>query len=246
MSDSCFQLKGSVVSIIVLELHSFTADVFTKQLQEKIQQAPHFFQDSPIVIHLEKVIEHHDIDLLLLLEVCRHNGLQPMAFRAVPEHLKASAQQTGLVILPASNRNDTQLGTVKPEHSSEPEVVVKTVVQTVVEEKVTHRPSKIISRPVRSGQQIYAENADLVILTSVSEGAEVIADGNIHIYGTLRGRALAGVKGDTDARVFCQNLSAELVSIAGNFALSDRLREQHWQQAVHIQLDGDNLDITAL
>lgn len=252
MNDLCFQLKGSVVSIIVLELYQFIPDQFSQQLQQKIDQAPQFFQNSPVVISLEKLNDNNIDDFGPLLALCREFNMQPMAFRAVPDALLDVVKKTGLALLPASARADTDIKPVPaaPQpiaEKNEPEVVVKTVVETVVEEKRVRNPSKIITRPVRSGQQVYAEGADLVILAQVSEGAEVIADGDIHIYGTLRGRALAGVKGNTQARIFCQNLSAELVAIAGNFILSDSLREkQQWQQAAHIHLDGDDLHVSTL
>lgn len=250
MNDHCFQLKGSVVSIIVLELYRVDIEAFTEQLQQKVAQAPQFFQNSPVVIHLEKLEEDHIPDFTQLLEICRQFEMQPMAFRAVPDHLLSLIKETGLPILPVTNRSDNELKSQQPApepKAQEPEVVVKTVVETVVEEKVIRRPSKVITRPVRSGQQVYAENSDLIIMAQVSEGAEVIADGDIHIYGTLRGRALAGVKGNTEARIFCQNLSAELVAIAGNFILSDSLRnKQQWQQPAHIHLDGDDLHVAAL
>ena len=240
MNDVCFQLKGSVVSIIVLELYNFSAEQFASQLREKVEQAPQFFQQSPVVISLEKLAEDHTPDLAAMLELCREFQLQPMALRGTPEHLLDAARQTGLTLLPTQSRSDTPLRTTS--ESNQPEVVVK----TVVEEKLVRRPSKVVTRPVRSGQQVYAEGGDLIVLSQVSEGAEVLADGDIHIYGTLRGRALAGVKGDTKANIFCQNLSAELVAIAGNFMLSDALQKQLWQQSAHIHLEGETLNVTPL
>ena len=96
----------------------------------------------------------------------------------------------------------------------------------------------VIDQPVRSGQQIYSRG-DLIVLAPVSTGAELLAEGHIHVYNTLRGRALAGVRGDQSARIFCQKLDAELVSIAGIYRVAEDLPEQHRKQAVHITLDGD-------
>jgi septum site-determining protein MinC len=104
----------------------------------------------------------------------------------------------------------------------------------------------VVHRPVRSGQQTYAEGADLILLTQVSEGAEVLADGHIHVYGALRGRALAGVRGDETARIFCQSLEAELVSIAGNFLLQDGFPPELLKKPVQIYLDGESLRIELL
>ena len=240
MNDTCFQLKGSAVSIIVLELYQYTETSFSQQLRDKVAQAPQFFQQSPVVISLEKLADDCTPDFSSLLEICREFHLQPLALRGVPQPLLEAARATGLAIVPSTQRSDSPLDTGR--ESSQAEVVVK----KVVEEKLVRRPSKVITRPVRSGQQVYAEGGDLVVMAPVSEGAEVLADGDIHIYGTLRGRALAGVKGDTQANIFCQNLSAELVAIAGNFILSDSLQKQRWQQSAHIYLDGDSLHVTAL
>lgn len=109
------------------------------------------------------------------------------------------------------------------------------------------RPTKLVTAPVRGGVQIYAAGGDLIVLAPVSPGAELLADGNIHVYGPMRGRALAGVKGDTSARIFCQQLGAELVSIAGNYKVAEDLRRSpQWGQAVHVSLSGDVLNITRL
>ncbi|MGL4717145.1 MAG: septum site-determining protein MinC, partial [Aeromonas sp.] len=104
-------------------------------------------------------------------------------------------------------------------------------------------PSKVHVGPVRSGQQIYAAGTSLVVLGSVSPGAEVLADDSIHIYGTLRGRAIAGARGNSQARIYCQQLQAELLSIAGTFQLSDALPAGLIQQPVHIRLDNEQLRI---
>ncbi|HCP03453.1 MAG TPA: septum site-determining protein MinC, partial [Pseudomonas sp.] len=105
---------------------------------------------------------------------------------------------------------------------------------------------KIITEPVRGGQQVYARGGDLIVMAPVSAGAELLADGHIHVYGPLRGRALAGVQGNQEARIFCQSLEAELVSIAGQYKVAEDLRKQQWKQAVQISLEGDSLKISGL
>jgi septum site-determining protein MinC len=107
-------------------------------------------------------------------------------------------------------------------------------------------PARIISQPVRSGQQVFAAEGDLVILAPVQPGAEVMAAGNIHVYGPLRGRALAGVNGDENARIFCQSLEAELVSIAGHYKISEDLQGSGWKSAVQLQLRDDLMVVTPL
>lgn len=104
----------------------------------------------------------------------------------------------------------------------------------------------MIRTPVRSGQQIYAKDGDLVILSHVSAGAEVIADGSIHIYGTLRGRAIAGASGQREARIICHDLQAELISIAGRYWLSDQIESQFWQQRVMLSMTDESLYLETL
>lgn len=240
-----FQLKGSVVTAIVLELHQYTPQTFARELQVKVQQAPALFDQSALVINLEKFDADFDsINFITLLEQCRNAGLQPIAFRGGDENLGAAIRATGLAWLPRSgarHKDKVLTNTVAP--SPNTERAAETIIETVVEERLVHRPSKVITRPVRSGQQFYAEGADLIVLAQVGEGAEVLADGHIHVYGALRGRALAGVNGDKSARIFCHSLEAELVSIAGTFMLSDELRETSWKLPCHTELSDDKLAI---
>lgn len=245
MSDVDFQLKGSTVTVVVLEVIRYRPNDFPAQLSEKIQQAPQFFQDSPVLISLEKLADDNgSIDFSLLIQQCRDVSLQPIAFKGVKEAFKAAVVETGLASLPDTNTRAkvNELNTPESVAGDESQVVIR----TVTEEKLIQRPSKVVTRPVRSGQQIYAEGADLIVLSQVSEGAEVIADGHIHVYGALRGRALAGVKGDTQARVFCQKMEAEIISVAGSFLLSESLPEALSKQATQAYLDGDTLRLEAL
>ncbi|GAA6152482.1 septum site-determining protein MinC [Pseudoteredinibacter isoporae] len=276
-SEVCFQLKGSNITSIVLEVKQYPSTEFLSQLQDKVSQAPQLFADSAVVISLEKFTsENTPVDFKPLIADCFEAGLHPMAFRSVGETLLDSVRTTGLPALPGAARSgsvqaheedNTPVADVTPSGDGEQvempldtpaesetdvsesrEVQVKTVIETRVEiqEKLVHRKAKIIERPVRGGQQIYAEGCDLIVLAQVSEGAEVLADGNIHIYAPLRGRALAGVKGDSNARIFCQQLEAELVSVAGIFILSDELKDKAWKQAAHIQLKDERLTIAQI
>lgn len=241
-SDACFQIKGSNVTSIILELTEYPSPQFATQLTEKVSQAPALFQQSAIVISLEKLASTAlFVNLNALIAECQQAGLQPMAFKGGDDSFGDTVKETGLPWLPSGSGRNQPLMV-----RSEPEKVVETVVETVVEERLVHRPSKVIDRPVRGGQQIYAEGADLIVLAQVSEGAEVLADGHIHIYAPLRGRALAGVKGDQTARIFCQQLEAELVSVAGTFKLSDDLRDSSWKQPAQIYIENDTLKVVPL
>ncbi len=247
MNQLSFQLKGSVVTAIVLELYRYSRADFSAELEAKVRQAPMFFHQTPVVISLEKLEANApSIDFTDLIALCRDFGLRPMAFKGAPAGLGEELQATGLVLIPAGQGGRATVPETAPAPvpavAPEPEVVVR----TVVEEKLVHRPSKIITRPIRSGQQVYAEGSDLIVMAAVSEGAEILADGHIHVYGPLRGRALAGVRGDAQARIFCQSLEAELVSVAGNFKLSDSLRELAWKAPAQVYLLDDTLHVGAL
>lgn len=250
MIDVNFQLKGSAITVVVLAIIHYEPKSLAAELKEKIVQAPQFFNNSPVLINLDRLENPENLKKLGdLLVICRELDLQPLGFSGVPEVLLAAVNDTGLAVLPTPSERALKL----PKQEAGPatvemvvERVVETVIETVIEERLVQRQSKVITRPVRSGQQIYAEGADLIVLAQVSEGAEVLADGHIHIYGTLRGRALAGVKGDETARIFCQQMEAELVSVAGNFVLQDSLPKELLKKPVQVSLKGEKVIVEAL
>ncbi len=247
MIDVSFQLKGSALTVVVLALIDYNPKTLAAELKEKIDQAPHFFDNSPVLISLEKLENPEKCTALIknaapLVQICRSLNLQPLGFTSVPEVLLASVQATGLAVL--SKPSERALKIPIQESAKTLEAVIEE--RVVIEERLVQRVSKVITRPVRSGQQIYAEGADLIVLAQVSEGAEVLADGHIHIYGSLRGRALAGVKGDVGARIFCQQFEAELVAIAGNFVLQEALPKELFKKSAQISLDGEKVIVEAL
>jgi len=248
MIDVNFQLKGSAVTVVILAISHYQPETLGAELKEKIDQAPQFFANSPVLINLDRLENPEALtDLSELLTICRQLELQPLGFTGVPEVLLASVNATGLARLPTPSERALKLPKKIDEATAETsERVVETVVERVVEERLVQRQSRLVTRPVRSGQQIYAEGADLIVLAQVSEGAEVLADGNIHVYGTLRGRALAGVRGDESARIFCQQLEAELVSIAGNFVLQDALPTELLKKPAQISLSGPKVLVEPL
>lgn len=235
--DPVFQLKGSMLAITVMELAHNDLERLDQQLAEKVAQAPAFFSNTPLVLALDKLPEDEgQLDLAALMTLCRQHGLRTLAVRASREDDIAAASELDLPVLPPSGARERVLdptaGAAKqPEKPAEPEV----------------KPSKIITSPVRGGQQVYAQGGDLIVLAPVSAGAELLADGNIHVYAPMRGRALAGIKGNEQARIFCQQMGAELLSIAGHYKTAEDLRrEPLWGQAVHVSLSGDVLNITRL
>ncbi|MDP3846534.1 MAG: septum site-determining protein MinC [Pseudomonas sp.] len=233
--DPVFQLKGSMLAITVLELTHNDLERLDRQLASKVSQAPNFFSNTPLVLALDKLPDGEgDLDLSELMTICRQHGLSTLAIRASRAEDIAAAQAIALPVLPPSGARERPIelaGAKEPEKPPEPQL----------------QPSKIITTPIRGGQQVYAQGGDLIVLAPVSAGAELLADGNIHVYGPMRGRALAGIKGDRSARIFCQQLGAELLSIAGHYKVAEDLRRDPlWSEPVQVSLSGDVLNITRL
>ena len=234
-TEASFKLKGSRVTMTILELYRYDYQSFNATLATAINSAPDFFNQTPVILSLEKCDQHGFIDFIELGELCREYGLVPVAIRGGSEEQTLAANVAGLPMLPAASVSG---------RSSES--AAETVTVREVEVQVPVSANKLITTPIRSGQQVYAPGGDLVVLAPVSAGAEILADGNIHVYGPLRGRALAGVKGDTEARIFCQSLEAELISIAGNYKVNEDLQKEHWKEGIQARLEGDQLVITPL
>ncbi len=225
----CLQLKGSLLTLTVLELRHYEFEQFNKELAQLVKQAPNFFSQTPVVLSLEKFISTEiPMDFIEVVQICQEYGLHPVAIKGGNEEQQMAAIMAGLPRMPSSGKNK----------SAEDSIPI------IAPENYIH--SKIIRHPIRSGQQIYAAQSDLIVLGPVSAGAEILADGNIHVYGPLRGRALAGVKGDTQSFIFCHKLEAELLSIAGHYKVSEDLRDQHWGEAISASLNGNQLSITKI
>lgn len=226
-----FQIKGSMVTLTTLELISHQLEQLDQQLADRIAQAPNFFNETPIILAIDKRQDPATaLDLPAVLNVFKKHQLHIMALRAEREHDIQAAQAINLPVLPPSMAKERPAAS--PKAPAGPTGLL---------------PAKIIHSPVRSGQQIYAKNSDLIVLAAVSAGAELLADGHIHVYGPLRGRALAGVNGNEQARIFCQQLGAELVSIAGQYKIAEDLRRiPTWGAASQIYLQDQQMVIQAM
>mgnify|MGYP000334779257 FL=1 len=205
IQTQAFKLKGRLYTFTVLQVLNTEGELFAQQLADTVVRAPKLFDRTPVVFDLSSV-QHLEFDLQALLQAAREHGMIPVAIQGGSSLHDTLAQCQGLAVLHASTTQD------KP----------------IIERSIEHAPveqakTKLLTTPVRSGQQFVAKGADLIVTSSVSHGAELLADGSIHVYGALRGRALAGISGDKEARIFCQSLEAELVSIAGFYRLSDAI-----------------------
>jgi len=224
--ESKILLKGGMFTLTTIQLINNDLDDLYHQLDEKIKQAPNFFHYAPIILDVHRVPQQERLELSSLIFQLKNKKLIPIGLKGALKELKETAIQVGLAIFSDGKVPTTEETTSST--SSDPK---------------RHTPSKLVTQPVRSGQQIYVPGGDLIVCGPVSNGAELLADGHIHVYGSMRGRALAGVMGDKDAMIFCSSLEAELISIAGQYRLSDDLKDASWKQSVCIQLQEDRLHI---
>ena len=240
-NSKAFQLKGSLFTLTILQLYSFDVDLFKQQLTETIEKAPNFFENAPIVIDLHRLQNIQcPIDFAGLIEAIKQHGMLPVGTLGGSHAQQQQAIDAGLGTFPAQYA-------IKKPAEEKPQTDHKDNTKPREETKESVKSTtKIITQPVRSGQQIYANGSDLIVLSSVGHGAELIADGNIHVYGVLRGRALAGVSGDTTARIFCHKLDAELVSIAGLYQLSEKFSEKYPQEHLQIFMKDKKLHISSI
>ena len=190
------ELKGRIASLTRLRLLDPDLSKVRSHLEDLARRMPDAVRGMPVVVEADFVP-----DLGALCVLLRAVGMQPLA---VAEGVLAEAgRAAGLAVLPDEGKARAKAAAATP---------------------AARRPARIVDAPVRSGQQIYAEGTDLVVMAPVSPGAEVIADGCVHAYAALRGRAIAGAKGDETARVFCRKFEAELVAVAGVYAVAEQMQ----------------------
>ena len=238
--QTMFQLKGGLYTLTAIQILNTQLNQLAEQLDSKIAQAPKFFLNAPVVIDLQKVNRSSQkIDFNQLKEILLSKTLVPVGVRGGNTEQHSAATQAGFALLQDGNKDREILGPNPEilEAGKEAGATLKVKLET------EGSNTKVITEPVRSGQQIYVREGDLIVLAPVSHGAELLADGHIHVYGPLRGRALAGVTGDTRAHIFCQSLEAELVSIAGQYKISEDIEQSAWRQSVDIALIAGRLHI---
>jgi septum site-determining protein MinC len=233
-------IQGAVFTMMVVRMEDPHNPDFAVELGRQIALSPRFFDQAPVVLDIKGSLAFMDPtefeDAKLLLQ--RHK-LIPIGVQNATAAQVRAAMAAGL-----SSFNASSPSRRVAEPAPAPEPAPRAAAQPP---PVTIGPggrSRLVTAPVRSGAQIYARGADLIVTASVSAGAELIADGHIHVYGTLRGRAIAGAQGDSEARIFCKRLEAELVSVAGRYLVSENIAREYLGQAVQISLDEDRLAIT--
>ncbi|MCY4756172.1 septum site-determining protein MinC [Pelomonas aquatica] len=228
-----FELKSRRFSLLGLVLHSADMAELAADWAERAGQGG--FGHEPVVIDLSGVQRAPaapaegqaalaldgpaPVDLRAIVELLRASQLQPVAVAGATAEELALAHELGLA--DAADEPATERAVQAAPAETVREVVREITVEKIIEKPAAPAPTLVIDKPLRSGQQVYAKGGDLVVLAVVSHGAEVIADGSIHVYAPLRGKAIAGARGDTSARIYTQSLEAELLAIAGIYRTAE-------------------------
>lgn len=244
-SDPCYEIKSADLSLVALLLKTTDIAEVSRALKQQMAESPGFFDQDPVVIDVGGLglVDDETIDLERLIAVLREYALVPLAIKGAHPTLLSLAKGVGLV-----DASDARIRRSIP-------LAEAPASQAPAVEQLSPPPMPVsamrIDKPLRSGQQVYAKGRDLIVMGMVNAGAEVIADGHIHIYGTLRGKAIAGARGNGDAQIFALVMEPELISIAGVYRTSENpLSNEVLGKPAHVSLqsgpDGDKLLITPL
>jgi septum site-determining protein MinC len=227
-------VQGALFTVMVIRAGMLRDAVFEQELTDQIERSPRFFYNAPVVLDLNGAdgftTENEFLDAR---DVLRRHTLSLVGIQnALPDQLEAAAAAGFASFAPTSTQP-----------SRRPPAPATAAATEAAPARSSRAAARLVTEPVRSGTQIYARGTDLVVTAAVSPGAELVADGNIHVYGALRGRAMAGASGDVEARIFCSRLEAELVSIAGRYLVSEQLPAEQRGFPVQIALVDDQLTI---
>jgi septum site-determining protein MinC len=244
-SNPCYEIKSADLSLVALLLKTTDIAEVSRALKQQMAESPGFFDQDPMVIDVTglNLLDDETIDLARLMAVLHEYALVPLAIKGASPALMHLAKGVGLV-----DASDVRIRRSAP--LSEPPIPQVLPVEKVAPQSAPAGAMRI-DKPLRSGQQVYAKGRDLIVMGMVNAGAEVIADGHIHVYGTLRGKAIAGAKGDGDAKIFAMVMEPELISIAGVYRTSENpLSKDVLGKPAQVSLqsgpDGDKLLITPL
>jgi septum site-determining protein MinC len=270
--QQAFKLKGTAPALTLLYMLTEDLDAVERQLADHLRQMPQFFLYAPIVVDLTEIASGR-VDMGRLAELLRRHKLVPVAIRNPTDSQQVLAVSAGWAVLQSgltSPKRGSSPGVASPpgagvssraatasrveaasadafgpaDASSGTENVAEA--SSEPEPPEPFLPGLTLRTPVRSGQVIHAVGGDLVVVAPVSSGAELIADGNIHVYGPLRGRALAGASGNSSVSIFCMSLEAEFVSIAGRYVMADQIPATQRGKPARVHLSEDELLITSL
>lgn len=229
------RVQGGIFTLMVVKIGDPHDPALDREMAEQVARSPGFYADAPVVLDLKDSLSCTSVaDYTALKQVLRRYGL-----------IAVGVQNASALQLRAAKAVDLAAFSGGAARRTAPE---RPVSEPMPERPAPQRPAaesrtRLVTQPVRSGTQIYAKGGDLVVVAPVSAGAEIIADGHIHVYGALRGRAIAGATGDTSARIFAHRFEAELVSVAGRYLVSDAIAPEHLHQPAQVALIDDRLCI---
>jgi septum site-determining protein MinC len=245
-------VQGALFTVMVVRAGMLRDPEFGRELAVQVERSPRFFRNAPVVLDLKGADGFIEAaDFVDARDVLREQTLALVGVQNAEPAQLAAATAAGLASFAPSAT--TPIRRAPRASSDSPGLDSPGPDSPPLDSPPPAEPSpappartatRIVTEPVRSGTQIYARGGDLIVTAAVSAGAEVMADGNIHVYGRLRGRALAGAAGDTMARIFCTRLEAELISIAGRYLVSEQLPAEHQGGPAQIALVDDMLTIT--
>ncbi len=244
------ELKFGQVGIANLRVRSLDVEKLKIEMQERVARAPKLFERAAVILDFGGLTKCPDANAVnALIDALKSAGVLPVAIAYGTSAIEELSVQVGLPLLAkfrASYESQT-VSAVEPQEKKTPrKVEVEAEIPAPVVVAAKSEPGIMQLHPVRSGQQIYAQNKDITVMATVGAGAEVIADGSIHIYGALRGRALAGASDNVNARIFCREFHAELVAIAGHYKVLEEIPKNLLGKAVQIYLEKDQLRIEEL
>ncbi len=234
-----FRLRASNYSLLTLRLVSPRVEDVLPALGDQFRRAPGFLRFAPLVVGLDEV-EGQAVDFPALVAGLRALEIVPVGVSGGGQAMRAAAAAAGLPMLRPAGGG----GEIAPMGSAGGVPVATPPPVSVAIEPPRPAPAAktmLVTQAVRAGQRIYAQGSDLIVMGAVNAGAEVLADGNIHVYGALRGRAVAGASEDAEARVFAQHFDPELVAIAGFYALREGFQEKAIGRAMSVRLEGEQL-----
>jgi septum site-determining protein MinC len=250
-SDAC-DLRFGQVGIACVRVRHPDAAALCEELERRVRSAPQLFSRAAVVLDLSHLLDVPDDGTVdALLEAVRSAGMLPVGLAYGTSATEALAQRMGLPLIAkfraAYEPADGSIAAAPALTASTPPAPAREPVR----EPVLSQPDMAVGAQrhdgtVRSGQQVYARDRDLVVVGTIANGAEIIADGSIHVYGSLKGRAMAGAQGDTKARIFIADFRAELVAIAGHYRVFEQIPKDLEGQSVQCWLDGEKLLIAPL
>ncbi|QJC37233.1 septum site-determining protein MinC [Enterobacteriaceae endosymbiont of Donacia thalassina] len=252
MLTKIIKFKQNNFSFYVIYLYSNQPELIFNAIKKKINHSPIFFTKISVIIniyHIKNEINWEKVYNAIISTGINIIGVSGCNNKNIIKMIK----KTGIPIFFTKNKDNKKIQNIDVKNqkkNTDNNIIQKSIIKIIKEKSslslnknIIYNKSKIIYNPIRSGQQIYAYNSDLIIINNVSTGAELIADGNIHIYGFMRGKALSGANGDKNCQIFCNQLFAELLSIAGEYLLQDQIPNKFLGKSSRIYLKNKVLTI---